>query len=315
MTKQVFHKLLFLFALIACSKEEVTPDSTPPDDSEVPEVPTAPDVYVLPVVVHVLHNGEEIGEGPNISFERIERQIEILNEDFRREEGSRGFNDHSNGGDARIEFVLAKQDPDGNPTNGITPTKMSFADLPDDVVKREVDQMGFFSYWNSEDYINIWTAPYGEDAANVILGSATGPDTDLPGDDAFAKPIPGGPEGIVINWWHFGETDLEGDRNLGRTLTHEMGHYLGLLHTWGKGECDANDYCDDTPAVDAPVSSPTPYIGCAGEEVMIANYMNWTSDHVMNVFTNDQISRMHHVLENSARRTSLLTSKGLVDPD
>lgn len=310
MIKRIF--ILLIVALISCSEEEMVPDPTPPGD---PEVPAEPDVYVLPVVVHVLHNGEEIGDGPNISLERIERQIEILNEDFRRKKGTRGFNDHPDGGDTKIEFVLAKQDPDGNPTIGVTRTKMSFADLPDHIIKREIDQMGFFSYWNSEDYINIWTAPYGEDVANVHLGSATGPDTDLPGDDAFAKPISGGPEGIVINWWHFGETDLEEGHNLGRTLTHEMGHYLGLLHTWGKGECATNDYCDDTPAADKPVNSATTYTGCAGEEVMISNYMNWTPDHVMNVFTNDQISRMHHVLENSPRRTSLLTSKGLVSPD
>lgn len=275
--------------------------------SENPEPPEE-EVYVLPIVVHVIHNGEEIGMGTNISIERIERQIEILNEDFRRKEGTRGYNEHPDGGDTRIEFMLAKQDPDGNPTNGIVRKKLMIEDLPADIPNTEYEQYGYFSFWDSEQYINIWTAPYPEDFANLLLGKATGPDSDLSGDSLFQKPFDGGAEGIIINWAHFGESDLEGGHNLGRTLTHEMGHYLGLLHPWGTNECETNDYCEDTPAVDSVVRSSTPYIGCNGEEVMIANYMNYTPDHVMNVFTNDQITRMHYVLENSPRRNSLLNS-------
>ncbi len=301
--------LSLISIIVSCEGTETLPD--PIDEPENPEAPT----YVLPVVVHVLHNGEEIGEGPNMALDRIERQIEILNEDFRRREGTRGFNDHPHGGDANIEFMLAKQDPEGNPTNGIVRKEISFAEIPEEVPNTEFDKIGYFSYWNSEHYINIWTAPYSEETANVHLGSATGPDSDLPGDELFQKPLPDGKEGIVINWWHFGESDLEGVHNLGRTLTHEMGHYLGLLHTWGGGDCEANDYCDDTPAVDKVVNSATPYLGCSGEEVQLANYMNYTPDAIMNMFTNEQIDRMHYVLENSPRRSSLLTSPGLHMPE
>jgi len=301
--------LLFITFLLSCSEDAPLPADKEPE-LEDPQL----EVYLLPVVVHILHNGEEIGEGANLSIERVERQIAILNEDFRMKGGTRGFNDHPDGGDSRIEFVLAKQDPEGNPTSGITRTMADLTAIPDEVPSREVDRIGYFNYWNSEDYINIWTAPYGEDIANTHLGSATGPDSDLPGDNLFAKPFPGGPEGIVISRWHFGETDLKGGHNLGRTLTHEMGHYLGLLHTWAGGDCEFNDFCADTPAVDKPVISSSPYTGCDGEEVMIQNYMNWTKDSVMNIFTKDQIARMRHVLENSERRTSLLTSKGLNTP-
>ena len=140
--KQLPYKLLCFFFLIqlACSKEEVTPVPTSPGSPEEPKV------YTLPVVVHVLHNGEEVGDGPNMSIERIERQIEILNEDFRRMEGTRGFNDHPEGGDAKIEFVLAKQDPDGNPTNGVVRKQMSFNEIPEDVPGIEAEWMGYFSY-------------------------------------------------------------------------------------------------------------------------------------------------------------------------
>ncbi|MDW3194675.1 MAG: M43 family zinc metalloprotease [Cytophagales bacterium] len=302
------YSLMFLVGLLwSCNDEPLLPVDDPPQDDD-------PTTYVIPVVVHVLHNGEAIGEGANLSVDRIERQIGILNEDFRRKTGTRGENNHPDSDDARIEFVLAKQDPDGNPSNGITRTLADLNAIPEEVPKREVDLMGYFRFWNSASYINIWTAPYDEDLANVHLGSATGPDTDLPGNHLFAKPIEGGVEGIVINHWHFGETTLVDRHNLGRTLTHEMGHYLGLLHLWGGRSCEHNDFCEDTPAVEDPVTSNTSYAGCQGEEVMIANYMNWTPDVVMNIFTKNQISRMRYVLENSEQRTSLLTSKGLQTP-
>ncbi len=302
-----YYIIILAVLLFGCTEEDLPPENNEP-------IPEEPEVYVVPVVVHVLHSGEEIGQGSNLSEERVRRQIEILNEDFRRKEGTRGFNDHPAGADARIEFVLARQDPEGNPTSGIIRTPADLTNVPDHVPKTEVDLMANFNYWNSESYINIWSAPYDRGIANAHLGSATGPDSDLPGDDRFTKPLPGGAEGIVINRWHFGESTLEGGHNLGRTLTHEMGHYLGLLHTWGTGDCETNDYCEDTPAVDEIVTSSISFIGCAGERVMIANYMNYTHDHVMNIFTRDQIQRMRYVLETSPRRNSLLDSKGLEAP-
>src|SRR5690606_30424385 len=120
-------------------------------------------------------------------------------------------------------------------------------------------------------------------------------------------------EGILINTHHFGESDLASPHNLGRTLTHEMGHYLGLLHPWGGGDCDPNDHCADTPPVSEPVTGcpATPPLACDGQPVMIENYMNWTTDACMNTFTRDQISRMHYVLENSPRRRELSASPAL----
>lgn len=87
----------------------------------------------------------------------------------------------------------------------------------------------------------------------MILGSATGPKTDLPGTERLSIPQDGDVEGILINWMHFGESNISCHARHGRTLTHKMGHYLGLLHTWDVNNCEQNDFCDDTPAVDRPV--------------------------------------------------------------
>jgi hypothetical protein len=220
-------------ALASCNDGDITP----------PDGGTNPEVVVVPVVVHVVHQGEPLGVGTNISDERIHAQIRILNEDYRRKPGTPGYNTHPDGGDARIEFVLASVGPDGR----------------------------------------------------------------------FEPGEPTQAEGILINAAHFGPSDLSSEHGQGRTLTHEMGHYFGLLHTWGTGECETNDYCADTPAVTQPVlgcpSSPPP--GCDGEPVMVENYMNYTFDACMNTFTNDQIERIHYVLENSPRRRELPESPGL----
>lgn len=90
---------LVLATLPSCGNDGI---SAPDDEG---------DVYRLPIVVHVLHMGEPIGTGHNLSVERIQGQIRILNEDFRRKAGTRGFNTHPDGGDSRIEFVLAQLAP------------------------------------------------------------------------------------------------------------------------------------------------------------------------------------------------------------
>ena len=297
----VFMLLLF----ISCSNEDI--------GNEVPEpgIPEAgDDVLSIPIVVHVVHLGSAVGEGPNLSEEHVIRQIEILNEDFRRKAGTRGHNNHPDSEDAKIEFSLAKQTPDGQPTNGINRieiTQDEFLGLGFDV-----RAYGQLDYWDPEQYINIWTAPYPEYAMCIVLGKATGPaGIDLPGIEHLGTPEPGDPEGIMINGMHFGESDIDCHARYGRTLTHEMGHYLGLLHPWGARDCEFNDYCDDTPAVDNFVYGRASYPGCEGETIMIENYMNWSDDEVMNLFSKDQIARMRYVLKNHTGRKSLLKSKAL----
>ena len=289
-----------LLLVISCSVQE---------DDMIPDNPSNEDIYRLPVVVHVLHSGEPVGDGSNLSESRILRQIEILNEDFRRKEGTRGFNTHPDGGDARIEFVLAGQDPKGEPTNGIV--RIDTSQVKKTYSGHYLNTYAQFSYWDPTEYINIWTVPFPEALNCLFLGIASGPETDLPGGDLLAVPGPNEAEGIVVISAHFGESEIDCHARFGRTLTHEMGHYLGLLHPWGARDCENNDFCDDTPPVDDFVYGRVAFPGCTGESVMIGNYMNYSDDEVMNIFTNDQISRMHYILENNPRRNALLYSKGL----
>lgn len=271
-----------------------------------------PEIYTIPAVVHVIHDGEPVGEGHNLSDARIERQIEILNEDYRRKAGTRGFNTHPDGGDARIEFVLAKVAPDGTPTDGIVRVDATTTPNPTDP-NNLFDYYASYSYWDPARYLNIWTMPLPASTVDIVLGKATGPETDLPGADKLLRGEPFQAEGVLVNAAHFGESNLDSEYSLGRTLTHEVGHYLGLLHTWGTGECETNDYCEDTPPVAQAVQGcPTqPPLACNGQPVMIENYMNYTFDRCMNTFSKDQIARMHYVLKNSPGRKTLLRSLAL----
>ncbi len=284
------------------------------NDEEIfnPQPSPGPKIYTLPIVVHIFHFGEPVGSGYNLSKAQIESQIRVLNEDFRRKEGTRGFNEHPAGGDARIEFVLASTAPDGSPTDGIVRIEAKEGE----VHFRNYEYYASISYWDPKHYINVWTEPLPTNLNDLVLGLSTFPETDLPGWEIMERDGPVIYEGIFVNAAHFGESDLISDYNLGRTLTHELGHYLGLFHPWGKGDCTNNDYCDDTPAVrraHGGCAENAP-IGCDGEVAMVENFMNYTSDRCMNVFTNGQIERMHYVLENSKNRKSLLTSPGLPLP-
>jgi len=297
--------ILLSLIVLACDK---TDEVMLPIESPVTPVPGV-DLVTLPVVIHVIHNGEKIGVGPNLSTERILRQIEIINEDFRKMEGTRGFNKHPDGADTKIEFVLARLDPESNPFEGINRV---------DASNMEVENLGYnqnhyaqYAYWDPNNYINIWVTPLPEESECLVLGSSTGPFTDLPGTKLLSIPQQGDADGILVNWIHFGESNINCQARYGRTLTHEMGHFFGLLHPWGGKDCEFNDYCDDTPAVDDAVFGRTPFEGCSGEPIMIANYMNYSDDEVMNIFTKDQAERMHYVLTHHEGRNSLMTSPAL----
>lgn len=303
--RRVLALALALGPLAACST------STEPDR----QPPAAPPIYRIPVVVHVLHEGEPVGEGFNLSTARVERQIEILNEDFRRRAGTPGFNDHPAGADARIEFHLADAAPDGVPTDGIHRVDTTVVDNP--VPSNELfDHAAAYGYWDHRSYLNVWSFPFDESSVDVVLGMATGPHTDLPGADRLLPGEPVQAEGVIVNAWHLGESDASTKYGRGRTLTHEVGHYLGLLHLWGSGDCATNDYCDDTPPVTTHTASCSgaPRLACDGTAAMVSNYMDFTPDACMNLFTADQVARMRYVLENSAERISLWSGRSVTRP-
>jgi hypothetical protein len=281
----------------------------------------ADEVIRIPVVVHVIHDqsASVIGgaSNPNISVEQIESQIEVLNEDYRKKPGTPGFNTNPVGVDTGIEFYLAEYDPDGRPTSGITRTryteKSGFNPFTDDVLLSEI------AYWPSDKYLNIWVCRL----TNSYLGIAQFPSvTDFDGLDNANEPF-ARTDGVIIDYRYFGRrTGAISSRvyNLGRTTTHEVGHWLGLIHTWGDEDC-GTDYCNDTPPTKEPNRSTLcteKFSSCFGTTTrnMIENYMDYSPDSCMNIFTRCQADRMRAVLEVSPRRLKLVeyAREGRLEP-
>ncbi len=141
------------------------------DSASDPEPPPPPrdGVYRLAVVVHIVHHGEPVGVGHNLSLARIEGQIESLNDDYRRREGTRGFNTHPDGADARVEFVLARTAPDGTATTGIVRVNATEVDNPVEG-NGLFERFAFYGYWPPEHYLNVWTMPLPPSTVDVVLG-------------------------------------------------------------------------------------------------------------------------------------------------
>ncbi len=272
---------------------------------------TAEEVIRIPVVVHVIHDQPETSLGglnnPNISDAQIRSQIEVLNEDYRRQPGTTGFNNNPVGADSFIEFYLAEFDPDGRGTTGITRhrylNKTSFNPFSDDLLLANI------AYWPSNKYLNIWTCRL----SNSYLGIAQFPAVDkVAGLDTANEPN-ALTDGVIIDFRYFGRkigAITSRVYNLGRTTTHEVAHWLGLIHTWGDAIC-GNDYCADTPLTEEANRTTIcveKYSNCNGVRTrnMIENYLDYSPDSCMNIFTKDQVGRMRAVLALAPRRASLV---------
>lgn len=265
------------------------------------------ELITIPVVVHVVHNGEPIGEGVNISKEQILSQIRVLNEDFRRKSGTPGFNLHPAGADVQIEFQLAVRTPEGLPTDGIVRVKGSQTNWGTRSAEARLP-LKAHSFWNPAHYLNVWVANIAE------LGHGQFPVSDLPGvagDTEAENPLD---DGIIVDYQAFGTIgQVIAPHDQGRTATHEVGHYLGLIHIDGDGNCAEDDFCTDTPPVSFKTSGcPNPkHLACDGTPAQIENYLDYTDDRCMNMFTLQQKERMRTVLANSPRRKTLKDSPGL----
>ena len=279
---------------------------------------TREDPYRIPVVVHVVHNGESLGTGTNISDQQIASQLISLNQDFNRLNADTIntpdiFKEVA--GNPGIEFVLASVDPNGKPTRGITRmlgtsesyTVNEFFSKDEILLKSIVE-------WPTEHYLNVWVV----DIANVYIGFSSLPVLSiLPGLNINQEF-----DGVVIDYRAFGTNniykylDLYQNYSLGRSLTHEIGHYLGVLHPFGIDDCKDADYCDDTPIQNSSTTDchKTDSVSC-GSRDMFENFMDYTYDACMNLFTKDQVNRMKVVLEFNERRKSLLSSPALAPPD
>jgi hypothetical protein len=271
--------------------------------------------YIIPVVVHIVHKGEAIGTGTNISDAQVLSQISVLNKDYNRlnvDASNTPAEFQSVAGSINIGFVLAKQTPEGLPTSGIVRVRGTKSQWTTD----DNTSLKSLSYWPAENYLNIWVT----DLSSSLLGYAQFPVSSLTGlEDGEGNRLT---DGVVIDYAVFG-SKADGAFNLlssfasGRTTTHEVGHFLGLRHIWGddSGSCAGSDYVDDTPNQGNSTSGcpSQPQTSC-GVHTMFQNYMDYTNDACMNLFTTGQVSRMATVLANSPRRVSLLSSVGAYDP-
>ena len=245
-------------------------------------------VITIPVVVHVLYNnGAE-----NISDAQILSQIQVLNDDFRRFNAD-ADDTWSQAADSEIEFCMATSDPNGVPTNGIlrVPTSVSAFGTNDDM---KFTSSGGSDAWPASDYLNMWVC----DISGGILGYAQ-----FPGGSSAT-------DGVVCDYQYFGTVGAAtAPFDGGRTTTHEVGHWLNLRHIWGDGNCNADDFVADTPGSDGPnYGCAVGTVSCSSTD-MVQNYMDYSDDACMNLYTVGQRNRMRALFESGGYRASLLASQ------
>jgi hypothetical protein len=248
----------------------------------------------IPVVVHVVHRAAE----ENISDAQVKSQIDVLNKDFRAKNSDKSKVPgvwKSLLLDSNIEFELAKRDPKGKQTTGITRTATTVEGFgPNDTVKSR--KTGGVDAWPADRYLNMWVC----NLTDGLLGYAQ---------------FPGGPpktDGVVILYTAFGNRGkVRPPFNKGRTATHEVGHFLGLRHIWGDmNNCTGNDFVTDTPpAQRANTGKPSfPHITCNNgpHGDMFMNYMDYVDDAAMFMFTAAQVARMNATLAGPRKKLAKL---------
>lgn len=251
-------------------------------------------LVTIPSVVHIVFNNDD----QNISDAQVQSQIDALNRDYRGQNADRvnvpDVWKHL-AADAHVQFSLTTKDPNGKVCTGVTRTQTaSTAFSTNDAVKS--GKSGGIDPWPRDSYLNIWVCSLG----GGLLGYAQ---------------FPGGPaetDGVVILYTAFGTTGTAtAPYNLGRTATHEVGHWLNLIHIWGdRLDCSGSDMVDDTPPQQAPnYGAPAfPHVSCNNgpDGDMFMNYMDYVDDAVMVMFTAEQVARVGATLDGP--RSSIGTS-------
>ena len=265
---------------------------------------------IIPVVVHVMHKGEPVGEGTNITDQAVRAQIQNINQHFRKIAGTQG---DGNGVDAGIEFALAARNPQGGCTNGIDRVNMSnVAQYMANGVKRSSangisdEQLKAYSTWNTSQYYNIW-----------LISELDNGQTTTDGYAYFASAHGESYDGMVVLAASFGDTGSS-------TATHELGHALNLYHTFegdGSGNAcppangcgtGAGDCCADTPphirGISNCDSSNTNSCDSNNDLSFLYNYMSYSNISCRDMFTADQRTRMQAAL--TSLRGSYLAANG-----
>lgn len=257
---------------------------------------SVPPVITIPVVVHILYNNS----AQNISDAQVQSQVDALTSDYRGMNADRSKTPYyfaSLTADAGIQFALAKVDPRGRATNGIVRKWTSALSFTyDDRAKSTA--LGGDDAWDANSYLNIWVC----NTTSGLQGYAS---------------IPGSPkekDGVVISTSVFGTVNVSAPFNKGRTTVHEVGHWMGLRHIWGDASC-GDDWVEDTPPQQAASR------GCPGGERltcgatahgdMYMNYMDFTDDACMFMFTAGQRQRMRALFMPGGPRYQLLSSTAI----
>lgn len=254
-------------------------------------------VVSIPVVVHIVWNKQE----ENIPDEQIISQIEVLNSDYRATNFEiPGIPSifKSKIADVEFEFCLASVTPDGQPTTGITRTFTNNSIGIGGTKAIHFSNQGGQDAWDPAHYLNIWVAKF----AGGVGGTAT-----------FPGQAPAGEDGVEIDYRQFGTLNTQLPYHLGRTCTHEIGHYFNLEHVWGPNInscCDEDDFVADTPNACETylLQCPTHPVFSCSEPDMFMNYMFYTDDACMGMFTQGQKARMWNALNQF--RPGLLDSPG-----
>ncbi|HPQ08276.1 MAG TPA: M43 family zinc metalloprotease [Bacteroidia bacterium] len=302
--------------------------------------------YTIPVIFHIIHGGQAIRTYPNLAPEQVYSQIQVLNADYAgigynvNTYPSNAFvnyavslpsaNKDSLGrvkiANTGIQFCLATKDPNGNTLSEPGIDRIDYTTKGWTNPASFTDQFSFMTYinstikpqsiWDPTRYFNVWVTD--ENSSVGLLGFATFPaGTGLPGLSGTGTSTT---DGVWIWAKACGSNLLYPSGNYispynkGRTLSHEAGHWLGLRHIWGDGTC-ATDYCNDTPPAQADNSGCPSYpfhVGtCSGNSPdgeMFMNFMDYTDDACMYMFTVDQNTRMQTAMTNGTYRKDLTTS-------
>lgn len=286
-------------------------------------------VYTIPVIFHIIHTGQAVGTGANLTAARITQQINTLNADYRKL--NTDLSTHLTqpsfvavAADCEINFCLAKVSPTGailtEPgIDRFTAASKGWTNPPYTASNTYLENtVKAGSIWNPTKYFNVWIT----ELNGGVLGYAqfptvtagTTPIGDIAGFGGSATT-----DGVVVDYKYTGQSGATGGPyNLGRTLTHETGHWLGLRHIWGDdgSACSGSDYVADTPnQADENYTCPTTNgsvrtDACSPSSpgVLYQNYMDYSDDRCMVMFTANQKARMQSVMANCVRRNSLNTS-------
>jgi hypothetical protein len=259
-------------------------------------------VITIPVVVHVVYNTSS----QNISDAQIQSQIDVLNADFRKLNADFSSTVPSafqaTAADCGIEFCLASVDANGNSTSGIVRKSTSTTSFSYTSSNIKYSSKGGDDAWSSSSYLNIWVCKI----SGGVLGYAQ---------------VPGGAsatDGVVIDYRYFGtQGTATYPYDLGRTTTHEVGHWLNLYHIWGddNGSCSGTDYVSDTPgqanySYGCPNYPETDNCTSSGNGIMFMTFMDYTDDECMGMFSSGQSSRIQSLFTSGGSRASILSSNG-----